>query len=305
MTAALELSHLTKRYRLPGGRPLIAVDDVSFEVPAGQVVALLGPNGAGKTTSMQLALGLLEKDSGEARIFGEDPELLEVRRRVGLAPDAPLFPRRLTGLEVLELHGALLGLDKAEIKTRSSRLLDELGIAEAGRRATAGYSRGQGQRLGLAAALLGEPELLFLDEPTAGLDPAGVAAMRALLNGLKQRGCAVLLNSHLLSEVERVCDVALFMKGGKLLHTHRVSTGPQRAELRLANAEAMRERLAQLLPEAELSGNLLRAPVTGPDAIAPLVKMLSQAGAEIAEAKMEQGSLEQLYLDIVEGKGGA
>ncbi len=300
---ALELVAVSKRYAVGGSSPVVAVDNVSFQVQAGQVVALLGPNGAGKTTAMQLALALLDRDAGEVRLFGEDPELLEVRRRVGFAPDAPLFPRRLTGLEVLELHAALLGLDRAQARSRAVALLDQLGIAEAGRRPCSGYSRGQGQRLGLASALLGEPELLLLDEPTAGLDPAGVAAMRELLSGLRARGAAVLLNSHLLSEVEKVCDVALFMKDGKLLHRHAVAESAHRAEVRVANLEALRVKVSQLLPDARMSGDRLSVAVQSASAMPALVKLLDEAGAQIIEAKMEGAMLERLYLEIVEGKG--
>jgi len=302
---ALEVVALSKRYRVPGGQAVVAVEDVSFAVQPGQVVALLGPNGAGKTTAMQLALGLLDKDAGEVWLFGDEPELLETRRRVGFAPDAPLFPKRLTGLEVLELHSALLGIEKRKAKARALELLEQLGISEAGRRACAGYSRGQGQRLGLAAALLGEPELLLLDEPTAGLDPAGVAAMRELLSSLRARGVAILLNSHLLSEVEKVCDVALFIKGGKLLHRHQVAGGAQTAEIKLANGAAAQARIRELVPTGSLEGNLLRAPLESPEGMPALVKLLGQAGAEIIEARLAGAELEGLYLEIVEGRSPA
>jgi len=150
---ALELRNVSKRYRLRDGGELAAVDSLSLEVHRGEIVALLGPNGAGKTTAMQLALGLLHPDAGEARLFGGHPELLATRRRIGYAPDAPLFPKALTGLEVLALHGELLGHRRAEAKARAARFAGEVGLAEPARRKVATYSRGQQQRLGVALSL--------------------------------------------------------------------------------------------------------------------------------------------------------
>jgi len=281
---ALEAAGLRKVYRARGGGQVVAVDGLSFAVRPGEVVGLLGPNGAGKTTAMQLALALLEPDAGEVRLFGRDPELLEVRRRVGYAPDAPLFPRRLTGLQILALHGELLG------------------VAEPARRPAGTYSRGQAQRLGLALALLGDPDLVLLDEPTAGLDPAGVAAMRELLVSLRGRGAAVLLNSHLLSEVERVCDRVLFIKEGRLLRTHEVRAGGRRAEVRLANAAQVSARLAEKIPGGALEGDRFRVPVASEDVVPALVRELVASGAEILEVRLGGAELEQLYLQIVEGR---
>ena len=299
MTPALEAQSITKKYRSAGRPEVVAVDSFSFTVGAGEIVGLLGPNGAGKTTSMQLALGLLERDSGEIRIFGGDPEDLAARRRIGYAPDAPLFPKSLTGLQILQLHAELMKIPKA----RAAQIVDELGFSEPARRASGTYSRGQAQRLGLAQALLGDPDLLLLDEPTAGLDPAGVRAMRELLTGLKARGAAVLLNSHLLSEIERVCDRVLFIKGGKLLRTHEVhAQGGRRVQVRLANGAQVRERLAQRLPDGVLERDLFRIPVAGEDVVPALVRQLVEAGAEILEVSLGGAELEELYLQIVEGR---
>jgi len=303
MTPALSAQGLGKKYRVPGGQ-LVAVDSLSFMVGEGEVVGLLGPNGAGKTTAMLLCLGLLERDQGEVQIFGGDPELLSARRWLGYAPDAPLFPRTLTGLQILELHGALLGFTRADCKARSLRIVEELGFAEPARRPCGAYSRGQAQRLGLAQALLGEPKLVLLDEPTAGLDPKGVAAMRDLVGQLKSRGAGVLLNSHLLSEVERVCDRVLFLKGGRLLRTHEVHAGGRRAEVRIANLAQVQARLLQQLPDAifELEHGRLRIPVASEDVVPGLVKLLVGAGAEVLEVKLGGAELEELYLQIVEGR---
>ena len=295
---ALEVQSLTRKYRRPGGPDLVAVDALSFAVQPGEIVGLLGPNGAGKTTAMQLSLGLLHPDSGEVRLFGGDPELLETRRKVGYAPDAPLFPRGLTGLQILELHADLLSVPRA----RAAAVAEELGFAEPARRPSGTYSRGQAQRLGLAQSLLGEPDLLFLDEPTAGLDPAGVASMRDLLHRLRARGAAVLLNSHLLSEVERVCDRVLFLKGGRLLRTHEMKAAGRRVDIRLANPAQVRERLAQKLPDGALEGSRFRVSIASEDVVPALVRQLVEAGAEIVEITLGGAELEELYLQIVEGR---
>jgi ABC-2 type transport system ATP-binding protein len=298
VTAALTARALSKTYRTPGGGELVAVDALSFEVQPGEIVGILGPNGAGKTTALQLCLRLLHPDSGDSQLFGLDPEDLSARRRVGYAPDAPLFPKALTGLRVLELHADLLGKPRA----RAAVLIEQLGFAEPARRATATFSRGQLQRLGLAQALLGEPDLMFLDEPTAGLDPAGVASVRELLVSLKKRGAAVLLNSHLLSEVERVCDRVLFIKSGRLLRTHEVRSGGRRVEVRLANPREFAARLAEKMPGAVLDGDRLRAAVASESAIPALVRQLVEMGGEILEVKMGGAELEELYLQLVEGR---
>jgi ABC-2 type transport system ATP-binding protein len=295
--AALEVVGLQKRF---AGR--LAVDGVSFEVRPGEIVALLGPNGAGKTTAMQLALGLLSRDAGVVRIFGEDPEMLAVRRRLGFAPDSPLFPKGLTGLQVIALHGRLLGLAAADGRRKSLELAARVGLAEAAQRPCGTYSRGQAQRLGLAQALLGEPALLFLDEPTAGLDPAGVAGLRELLLELRGRGAAVLLNSHLLSEVERVCDRVLFIKGGRLLRSHRVGAEGRRAELRIGNPEAAAAPLKQAFPSGELSENRFRIAVGSEAEMPGLLQRALDAGAAVLEARMAGAELEELYLQIVEGR---
>jgi ABC-2 type transport system ATP-binding protein len=298
MTAALEARALSKLYRIPGGGALVAVDAMSFEVQPGEIVGVLGPNGAGKTTALQLALRLLHPDSGDSRLFGLDPEDLAARRRVGYAPDAPLFPKALTGLRVLQLHADLLGVPRQRV----AAMVEQTGFGEPAARQVATYSRGQLQRLGLAQALLGEPDLLLLDEPTAGLDPAGVAKIRELLQAVRARGGAVLLNSHLLSEVERICDRVLFMKSGRLLRAHDVHAGGRRAEVRLANAQKLAARLLEKLPDGALDGDRFRIPVASEDVVPGLVRALVEMGGEVLEVKLGGAELEELYLTIVEGR---
>ena len=293
MTAApaLEARGLRKAYGT-----LVAVDDLSFEVRSGEIVGILGPNGAGKTTALQLALRLLHPDAGESRLFGLDPEDLAARRRVGYAPDGAHFPPRMSGQGVLELHCDLLGMPR----TRPFALIGQLGLEEPARRPTATYSRGQLQRLGLAQALLGDPDLLLLDEPTAGLDPMGVAQVRALLVELRGRGAGILINSHLLSEVERVCDRVLFVKGGRLLRAHDVRGSERHAEVRLANPAAIAGRIALSFPRATLEGDRLRIALSAEQEMPALVRDLVALGAEILEAAIKGAGLEELYLELVE-----
>ncbi|MGH2446214.1 MAG: ABC transporter ATP-binding protein, partial [Candidatus Limnocylindria bacterium] len=208
----LRTDELTKRY---GDH--VAVDRLSLELRRGEIYGLLGPNGAGKTTTILMLLGLSEPTSGEAHVLGLDPtrHALEVKRRVGYLPDAVGFYGGLTGRENLRYTARLNGLDRTDAEATISTLLDEIGLAEAADRAVETYSRGMIQRLGIADALMKDPEILILDEPTTAIDPTGVAQLLALIQRfVAQRGLGVLLSSHLLEQVERLCDrIGVFSRG--------------------------------------------------------------------------------------------
>jgi ABC-2 type transport system ATP-binding protein len=210
MPTVVSVNDLRKRYR---SRDPWAVDGVSFQLESGQAFGLLGPNGAGKTSIVKMIAGLLRPDGGSISLFGSDPGNPTARVDLGFAPEDPDFPKYLRASEVLDYFASLLGLDQAE---RSRRIPETLSFAglETERRQVRQFSKGMKQRLGIAQAILGRPKLLILDEPTADLDPIGRRDVRALIERLKESGVAVLLNSHLLSEVERVCDnVAILAKG--------------------------------------------------------------------------------------------
>src|SRR5256714_6445732 len=210
MATVVSVQNLRKRYRR---RDPWAVDDVTFELDAGQAFGLLGPNGAGKTSVVKMIAGLLRPDSGSISLFGSNPGNPAARAELGFAPEDPDFPKFLRAPEVLDYFASLLGLDDAERKRRIPETLEFAGL-EGERRQVRQFSKGMKQRLGIAQAILGRPKLLILDEPTADLDPIGRRDVRALIERLKQSGVAILLNSHLLSEVERVCDnVAILAKG--------------------------------------------------------------------------------------------
>ena len=213
MSSVLDVHNLFKRYR---GRDPWAVEDVSFNLQSGQAFGLLGPNGAGKSSVVKIITGLSRPDEGSVSLFGSSPLDPAARSRLGLGPEDPAFPKYLRPDEVLDYFGRLLGLSAAERKRRIPEVLEWCSLAGE-RRQVRQFSKGMKQRLGLAQAILGSPDLLILDEPTADLDPVGRRDVRALIQGLKERGTTILLNSHLLSEVERVCDRVAIMSRGRIL----------------------------------------------------------------------------------------
>jgi ABC-2 type transport system ATP-binding protein len=210
VAAVVSVKDLRKRYRR---RDPWAVDGVSFDLEPGQAFGLLGPNGAGKTSVVKMIAGLLRPDGGDISVFGSRPGDPQARAQLGLAPEDPDFPKFLRAPEILDYFASLLGLDEADRKRRIPETLAFAGL-EGERRQIRQYSKGMKQRLGIAQAILGRPRLLILDEPTADLDPLGRRDVRSLIERLKASGVAILLNSHLLSEVELVCDnVAILAKG--------------------------------------------------------------------------------------------
>jgi ABC-2 type transport system ATP-binding protein len=203
--------------RLFGGGGFRALDGVSLEVGRGQVFGLLGPNGAGKTTLIKILLGLVGTTEGEAQLFGEPVGVPGARRRVGYLPESHRLPPYLTARQMLELFGSMCGRDRQFLRSRIPALLELVGMQESADRKIREYSKGMTQRVGLAQAMIHEPELIFLDEPTDGVDPVGRAAVRQIVQNLKSAGTTVFINSHLLQEVELVCDRVVIMTKGKIL----------------------------------------------------------------------------------------
>src|SRR5487761_790285 len=213
MAAVVSVEGLRKRYRR---KDPWAVDGVSFAVEPGQAFGLLGPNGDGKSTVVKMIAGLLRPGEGRVVLFGADPGNAAARKDLGFAPEDPDFPKFLRATEVLDYFASLLGLDEGERKRRIPETLAFAGLDKE-RRQIRQFSKGMKQRLGIAQAILGRPKLLILDEPTADLDPLGRRDVRALIDQLKDSGVAVLLNSHLLSEVELVCDTVAILARGRVL----------------------------------------------------------------------------------------
>lgn len=215
---AVQINNLTKIFPVPFRKEkVIAVEGLSLRVEAGEVYGLIGPNGSGKSTTMKVLLGLISATSGSSAIFGLSSSETASRGSVGFLPENPYFYKYLTGAETLSFYGKLCGLSRRKIKERTSELLSLVDLENARDRRLGGYSKGMLQRIGLAQALVGDPRLVVLDEPTAGVDPAGSRKIRDLIIEFKQRGISVILSSHLLEQVQEVCDRVGIIFQGKLI----------------------------------------------------------------------------------------
>jgi ABC-2 type transport system ATP-binding protein len=222
---AIETENLTKDYALGfwRKRPYRALDGLTLQVDQGEVFGFLGPNGAGKTTTLKLLLQLVFPTAGRARILGRPVGDVAVRRHVGYLPENPYFYDHLTAVELLRFYGRLLGLSSAACADRVPRLLDEVGLGAERRLPLRRYSKGMLQRVGLAQALINEPEVVFLDEPMSGLDPIGRRMVRQLILGLRDRGATVFFSSHILADAEAVCSRVAIMSGGRLAASGRLA----------------------------------------------------------------------------------
>ena len=208
---------LTKVFRDFWNRPKArAVDNVDFEVRRGEVFGLLGPNGSGKSTTVKLLLGLLNPTKGHIEVFGHSPRHVQTKARIGYLPEESYLYRYLNSKETLNFFGNIFELSKADRDNRSEQLLDMVGLSKAQTRAVGEFSKGMQRRIGLAQALINDPDLIILDEPTAGLDPIGCREVKDLILALARRGKTVILSSHLLSDVEDVCDRVVIYYGGKI-----------------------------------------------------------------------------------------
>jgi ABC-2 type transport system ATP-binding protein len=278
---AAETVGLTKRYPLTWKRKvLVALDHLNLQIKPGEVFGLLGPNGSGKSTTIKLLLGLIVPSEGEARIFGLAPESLEARRRVGFLPENPYFYGFLNGDETLRFYGKLCGVTGVKLDQRIEELIDLVGLQNGRERPLRSYSKGMLQRIGLAQAMIHDPEILFLDEPTAGVDPLGSSQIRDLILRLKKMGKTVIFSSHLLEQVQEVADrVAIFSLGKKVLEGS----------------------LESLLSETQSTQINVPADLS-PDQQQRLRHALSLTGINEGEIRFSRPhlSLEQLYLRTVQ-----
>ncbi len=270
---------LTKVFRDFWGRPKAkAVNDLDFEVGDGEVFGLLGPNGSGKSTTIKMLLGLLYPSSGKISVYGCPPDDVRTKRRIGYLPEESYLYKYLTAEETLDFFGALFNLSSAERRSRSVQLLDMVGLSHAAKRQVGEFSKGMQRRIGIAQAMINDPDLLILDEPTSGLDPLGCREIKDLILFLKKRGKTVIVSSHLLSDVEDVCDRVVILYGGKIRASGTLD------ELLLVSGESR-----------------LKMPTLGPRETETMLRVLREnlKGEEFS-IEHPKRSLEEFFLEVVQ-----
>ncbi|MGZ4164492.1 MAG: ABC transporter ATP-binding protein [Tumebacillaceae bacterium] len=299
---------MTKQYNGKAG-----CKNISLQVPRGVVFGFLGPNGAGKSTFVRTMLGLLHPTSGRAELLGKPVGDHEARRKVGYLPELFRYQEWLTGRQLLEAHAELVGVPKAQRKQQIDRLIDRVGLTGRDREKIKGYSKGMQQRIGIACALLGDPELIFLDEPTSALDPIGRREVRDLMAELRREGKTVFLNSHLLSEVETVCDhVAIIHKSELIVQGdwRKLSDVKTQVEVRATGlSDALWGRLSGLVVKAEeleyhslddTSRWLVQLPTEAD--IPHFVERLGELGVRLYELTPRNPKLEDVFVYWVNRK---
>jgi ABC-2 type transport system ATP-binding protein len=315
----IEVERLRKVYGPPDGaagdaaRRVVAVDDLTLSVGRGEVFGFLGPNGAGKTTTVKMLLGLVRPTSGAARLLGRAPGDPAAMARVGFLPEHFRFHPWLTAADFLDVHARLHGLTTAQRRERIPRLLARVGLADRAASRLGEFSKGMTQRVGLAQALINEPELVFLDEPTSGLDPVGRYEVRDLIRELRAAGVTVFLNSHYLSEVEVTCDRIAIVRRGRVVRVGTLAELASRApELEIVAAGLTPEICAGLArwgrvaadPAAPDGASRVLLAIDDEAAIPDVAAWLVQQGARLHALAPRRVSLEEIFLHTMAEEGG-
>jgi ABC-2 type transport system ATP-binding protein len=278
-TPAVQIENISKFFPVPLRRQRVqAVKNLSLVVDPGQVYGLLGPNGCGKSTTLKILLGLVTPNSGRALLFGKDSREYRSRRDVGFLPENPYFHKFLTAAELLSFHGKICGLSGKKLNARIDELIDLVGLRVARDRRVGGFSKGMLQRIGLAQALVHDPGLVVLDEPTAGVDPAGSHQIRDLILDLKKRGKTILLTSHLLEQVQEICDRVGIMARGEMIR------------------EGALEDLVRVKNQTEFV-----IENATPELAAQIQNLVAASSASLVAARQPERSLETVFLELTSG----
>jgi ABC-2 type transport system ATP-binding protein len=292
----IEVTDLRKQY----GR-VDALAGLSMTVNRGEVFGFLGPNGAGKTTTVKLLLGLARPTGGGGKVLGAPLGDLATRRRIGYLPELFRYQPWLKAREVLTLHGELIGLGRRQRATAADAVLELIGLKDRSGDLVGKFSKGMQQRLGLGVALMGEPDLVILDEPTSALDPLGRVDVRGIIRAARDRGAAVFLNSHLLSEVEQVCDRVAIVDHGRVVASGPLDAvlGESETQVRVSGIAAGDLAAFEPFGPAQLDHDKLSIRPMDPERVPDLVNVLVTMGGKIHEVRSGRSSLEQRFVELV------
>lgn len=310
--SAITIDRLTKVYRSAwfGAPPSPALDGLSLSVKQGEIYGFLGPNGSGKTTTLKILMGLMQATSGRAEILGKPLGDVQVRRRIGFLPESPYFYEYLTAEEFLAFYGHLAGLERSGLDRKITQLLDLVGLAEARARQLRKFSKGMLQRVGLAQAIIHDPELVVLDEPMSGLDPVGRKQVRDLILGLRDQGKTVFFSTHIIPDVEMICDRVAIVVKGKLLaegrvdelvnsgHAHPIEVVCEGIEAGAISA------VASAATRVLQRGSHALVVLPGPEQVEPVLAAIRAQGGKLISVTPQKGSLEELFMKRPEAPAG-
>lgn len=302
MPAVLEFERVSKRYRSLFRDDRWALRDFSLRVEAGEIVGFLGPNGAGKTTAINIAVGLVHANSGSGSLLGKKFGDVSARRRVGFLPESPAYYHR-SARQTLRMNGALNGVREPELSRRTSQLLAAVGLEDEAERNVGKFSRGMLQRVGVAQALINDPDLLILDEPTSALDPISRLQVRQLLVEARNRGKAIFLSSHQLSEIELICDRIFFVQAGRVISagsTNELLQSSEACEITVLNADGLPFSASGVRREANRTSFTI--PISEQRAA---IEQIWAAGGTLISVTRKTKSLEEVFIDLMDRNGKA
>jgi ABC-2 type transport system ATP-binding protein len=312
MELAIETVGLTKRYG-----SLTAVNKLDLKVERNTIHGFLGPNGAGKTTTIKILVGLLKPDEGIVKVLGQEVrgDMPDVRLGIGYMPELPKFPKHLKGWELLDIYGRMHGMTEQERKEQIPKLLDMVGLKDREKDLIGKYSKGMQQRVGIAQALLNNPELVILDEPSLGLDPVGMIEVREIVKEIAKEGISVFVSSHLLFEVEQICShVTIINRGASLVsdtlqNVSSMLTGPAILHVEVAKMSSTFASAVKKLPfvsDVLQTGNTLRIQLaTREDVRAQVSQEITRSGGIIVGMSLEGSNLEDVFLQLIAKDQGA
>lgn len=306
MEPAIEINNLTKRFG-----SLTAVNNLNLQVERNSIHGFLGPNGAGKTTTIKILVGLLKADEGSAKIFGQEVQVdkADAKLGIGYMPELPKFPKHLKGAELLDIYGRMYGMTQPELKAQIPKLIDLVGLKGRENDLIGKYSKGMQQRIGIAQALLNSPDLVILDEPSIGLDPVGMLEVRELVKAISKEGMTVFVSSHLLFEVEQICDHVTIINRGEALVSDTLQnvsgmiSGPAIMQIEVVNLNDSVVSAIKGLPyvkDVSRSGNMLNIVLTTrEDVRAEVSQAITKVGGIIVGMTLKGHSLEDVFIQLI------